>query len=83
MALRTYLTGIANAIRTKKGTTDPINAQDFASEITNLPTGGGDNPIQALVEGKGDYGGYYLCYQYKGNNVDFLNGIDFSATTNM
>lgn len=41
MALKTYLTGIADAIRTKKGTTDPINAQNFASEIESIESGGG------------------------------------------
>ena len=50
MALRTYLTGIADAIREKKGTSDPINAQDFASEIASISTGGGaENTIQALI----------------------------------
>ena len=47
MSLRTYLTDIADAIREKKGTSDPINAQDFASEISSISTGGGgtgDNP---------------------------------------
>lgn len=33
-----FLTNIANAIRTKKGTTAPINAQDFASEIASIET---------------------------------------------
>lgn len=36
-----FLTNIANAIRTKKGTTEPINAQNFASEIESIETGGG------------------------------------------
>lgn len=31
-----YLTDIADAIRAKKGTSEPINAQDFASEITSI-----------------------------------------------
>lgn len=81
--LRPFLTEIANAIRTKKGTSGVINAQNFASEIASIPSGGGENPLQALVSGKGADGGYYLCQNYKGDNVDFLNGIDFSATTNM
>lgn len=38
-----FLTNIANAIRTKKGTTEPINAQNFASEIESIETGGSSN----------------------------------------
>ena len=34
------LTDVADAIREKKGTTDKINAQNFAEEIRNLPSGG-------------------------------------------
>lgn len=37
-SLTQLLTNIANAIRTKKGTTETINAQNFASEIENLPS---------------------------------------------
>jgi hypothetical protein len=33
--LTTFLTGIANALRAKKGTTELINPQDFESEITS------------------------------------------------
>jgi hypothetical protein len=36
-----YLTDIANAIREKKGMSGAINAQDFASEIASISTGGG------------------------------------------
>ena len=41
MVLTEFLTGIADAIREKKGTTDPINAQNFASEIAAISSGGG------------------------------------------
>ena len=44
-----FLTDIADAIREKKGTAEPINAQDFASEIASIETGGGmvvDAPIK-------------------------------------
>lgn len=34
------LTDVADAIREKKGSNEPINAQDFANEIKNLPSGG-------------------------------------------
>ena len=33
------LTDVADAIREKKGSTEPINAQNFADEIKNLPSG--------------------------------------------
>lgn len=35
------LTAIANAIRTKDGTSAPISAEDFADRILAIPTGGG------------------------------------------
>lgn len=47
--LSDFLSDIASAIREKKGTTEPINAQDFASEIASIETGGGmvvDAPIK-------------------------------------
>ena len=37
--LTDFLTDTANAIRTKKGTTEKINPQDFSSEIASIQTG--------------------------------------------
>ena len=37
--IQDYLTDIANAIRTKEGTTDSINAQSFSNRILNLSSG--------------------------------------------
>lgn len=37
--LQDFLTDIADAIREKKGTTEKINPQDFATEIANLSSG--------------------------------------------
>lgn len=37
--LNDFLTDIANSIRTKKGTTGTINAQNFSSEIASIETG--------------------------------------------
>ena len=39
--LNDFLKDIADAIREKKGTSDPINAQDFADEIKNGGNSGG------------------------------------------
>ena len=39
--LTDFLTDVADAIRTKKGTSNLINPQDFSSEILSIPTGGG------------------------------------------
>lgn len=39
-----FLTDIADAIREKKGISGSINAQNFASEIASISTGGGDTP---------------------------------------
>lgn len=36
-----FLTDVADAIRTKKGSSDTIQASSFDTEITNLPSGGG------------------------------------------
>lgn len=47
--LSDFLSDIASAIREKKGTDEPINAQDFASEIASIETGDGmaeDAPIK-------------------------------------
>ena len=40
--LTDFLTDVADAIRTKKGTTEPINPQDFSAEIASIQSGGGE-----------------------------------------
>lgn len=40
--IKPFLKGIADAIRNKKGTTETINAQNFASEIESIESGGGN-----------------------------------------
>ncbi len=39
--LTDFLKDLADSIRVKKGTTDKINPQNFAQEISNLKEGGG------------------------------------------
>ena len=57
--LNEFLTDIANAIRTKKGTKNPINAQDFATEILNIEggAGSGSTPVRPTYTGHADADG--------------------------
>ena len=57
--LTDFLTDVANAIRTKKGTTGTINPQDFSSEIASISTGvdTSDGNIEPTTVLKG-YKGY-------------------------
>ena len=50
--LNSFLKNIADAIRSKKGTTDKINASNFAKEIASITGGGG-----AVIKTKGDWVG--------------------------
>jgi len=47
--LTDFLTDVANAIRSKKGTTAKINPQDFSSEIASISTGGGGGSTGGAV----------------------------------
>lgn len=44
------LTDIADAVRAKSGTTEPIRTLELATAITNLPTGGGENKLQQYFD---------------------------------
>lgn len=44
--LKDFLTDVADAIREKKGTSEPINPQDFSSEIASIETGGGGSSME-------------------------------------
>jgi hypothetical protein len=63
------LTDVADAIREKKGSNEPINAQNFAEEIKNLPSGGGDNDgIPSAVKDN------------NGNGVTNITTLSFNAS---
>lgn len=49
MALTDFLTQIANAIRSKDGTTEPIVATDFPQRILDIPSGSGDGSNDVKV----------------------------------
>ena len=73
-----FLTDIANSIRTKTGTTEPINAQDFSTKILQIPSGG-ENTLKKLLDATKSAD--YLFYEYQGTSVDDL--IQYSDTENV
>lgn len=68
--LTDFLADVANAIREKKGTTEPINPQDFASEIASIETGGEGMQEDAAVKDVNfyDYDGTRL-YSYSWDEI--------------
>ena len=80
--LQDFLTDVANAIRTKTGTTQPINAQNFSTEILNIQTGGGENTLKKLLDAT--HNCYYLFNGYKGTSIDdLIQPNDTENVTNM
>lgn len=51
--LSDYLLDIADAIREKKGSSEPINAQDFSSEIASIETGGSGTRYTGHADAEG------------------------------
>lgn len=76
--LQDFLTDVANAIRTKTGATQPINAQNFSTEILNISTGGG-NTLKNLLDATQSC--YNLFHEYQGTSVDDL--ITYNDTSNV
>ena len=77
--LQDFLTDVANSIRTKTGTTEQINAQDFSDKILSIQTGGGGTTVKNLLDATKSC--YYLFRSYKGTSVDDL--IQYSDTENV
>ena len=75
--LQDFLTDVANSIRTKTGTTDPINAQDFSDKILNISSG--ENTLKKLLDTTKSSA--YLFHNYNGTTVDDL--IQYSDTENV
>ena len=73
-----FLTDIANSIRTKTVTTEPINAQDFSTKILQIPSGG-ENTLKKLLDATKT--AKYLFEDYGGTSVDDL--IQYSDTENV
>ena len=76
--LQDFLRDTADAIRTKTGTTEPINAQDFSTKILQIPSGG-ENTLKNLLDATKSAN--YLFYEYQGTSVDSL--IQYNDTENV
>ena len=63
-----FLKDVADSIRTKTGTTELINAQDFSDKILNISSGG--NTLKNLLDATKSCN--YLFSNYKGISVDDL-----------
>ena len=78
--LQDFLRDTADAIRTKTGTTEPINAQDFSTKILQIPSGG-ENTLKKLLDARKSAS--YLFYQYRGNDINnLIQYNDTSEVTN-
>ena len=73
-----FLKDVADSIRTKTGTTELINAQDFSDKILSI-SGGGGNTLKNLLDATKNAD--YLFYEYQGTSVDGL--IQYSDTENV
>lgn len=78
--LTDFLTDVADAIRSKKGTSAKINPQNFANEIASIKTGGGGGGGNALpTAGVNDV----TFYDYNGHILYSYSRTDFLALTEM
>lgn len=79
--LQDFLRDTADAIRTKTGTTEPINAQDFSTKILQIPSGG-ENTLKNLLDATKTT--KYLFSSYEGNDIpNLIQYNDTSEVTNM
>ena len=78
-----FLKDVADSIRTKTGTTELINAQDFSDKILSIQTGGGgEDRLKKLLDATQSCNS--LFYGYKGTSVDdLIRPNDTENVTNM
>lgn len=80
--LTEFLTEIANAIRSKKKTTETIKANQFASEILDIQTGNSGVDISEYIN-TSPTGNASGSYSYITKNIIKLPPIDLSNVTMM
>ena len=66
-----FLTDVADAIRTKTGSSDTISAEDFDTEIENIPSGGSSSEEDVIF------------YDYDGTKLHSYSKTDFLALNEM
>ena len=77
--LSDFLTDVANSIRTKTGTTEPINAQDFSNKILSIQS---ESTLKKLLDATKSAD--HLFYNYRGTSVDdLIQPSDTENVTNM
>ena len=76
-----FLKDVADSIRTKTGTTELINAQNFSDKILNISSGG-DNTLKNLLDATKTT--KYLFSSYEGDDIpNLIKYNDTSEVTNM
>lgn len=76
MALTDKLTAIADAIRSKTGTTEAMTLDEMVTAIQNIAVGSVDNKTYIVKEAKREYDNFKL-WSYKG----FAGNADFEAVS--
>lgn len=76
MALTDFLTQIANSIRSKDGTTEPIVATDFPQRILDIPSGGGSDLPFDITAGSFTLLEDYNIYTAEDGSVDNKYSIE-------
>lgn len=77
LQIKPFLKGIADAIRNKKGTTESINAQNFASEIESIETGSGLTGYSGEIR-QGDIEINQLCIIHSDGTTEELISSDIT-----
>ena len=70
--LHDFLVDVADAIREKKGTSEPINPQEFSNEIKNLPSGASPFAVDFGEEISSGNAAYINALQ---EDIDYYNQI--------